>query len=106
MRESKPVWVVEQVIQLKEPKPFVLCRPLTKFPLHFTDIHLGFPRVRSRLFCLGLPTGWRPSPVYVALPRAEYYDASVSALRRWWTAHLCIPVAASHVHGAELYEVV
>jgi hypothetical protein len=51
MGQSEPLYIIEQVIQIKEAMFFGLRRPLTQFPVHFTDIHLGFPCVTTRLLC-------------------------------------------------------
>jgi hypothetical protein len=39
MSQSEPIPIIKQVIQAVELPFFVLCGPLAKFPLHFTDIH-------------------------------------------------------------------
>ena len=48
----------------------------------------------------------RSFPIYTAFPCAEYYDGSDAVAGRWWTAHLGMPAAASHVHDDGRCEVV
>jgi hypothetical protein len=63
MGQAEPIHVIEQVVQVKEPKFLVLCRPLAEFSLHFADVHLGFPCVRTRLVGFEIPTTGTLPPV-------------------------------------------
>src|SRR5207237_5938922 len=51
--QSEPVFVIEQVVQVKELVLFVLFRPEAKLPLHFADIHRDSSLLIFGYLCLG-----------------------------------------------------